>query len=213
MEHSTSFQFKALYHQLGIINEDTEEVWFTLHGYGQLSKYFIRKFRSIANDKRVIVAPGGLSRFYLEGFDGRVGATWMTSEERLLDIENYIHYLQSVYEEVKRKLGDKPVKVHFLGFSQGAATVVRWLEKHEDPFERLILWAGSFPHDMDFPVIGHKLADKRVVMVRGDQDPFVTEEVKQRQLEVINKLGLPIKHVSFEGVHDIDTPTLENLTS
>ena len=36
------------------------------------------------------MAPEGLSRFYLEGFSGKVGATWMTREDRLNDIDNYL---------------------------------------------------------------------------------------------------------------------------
>ena len=86
-------------------------------GMGSSLNIFIRKFIPIANDKRVIVAPGGLSRFYLEGFSGRVGSTWMTKEERLLDIENYISYLNEVANTVLKEASED-VKVTLLGFSQ-----------------------------------------------------------------------------------------------
>jgi hypothetical protein len=44
-ELRTHFDFKARYYKLGEINKDTVQVWFVLHGYGQLAQYFLRKFR------------------------------------------------------------------------------------------------------------------------------------------------------------------------
>ena len=40
-----------------------------------------------------IIAPQGLHKFYLEGTSGRVGASWMTKENREDDIKNYLVYL------------------------------------------------------------------------------------------------------------------------
>ena len=35
----------AKYFTLGELNENTETVWFVIHGYGQLAEYFIKKFK------------------------------------------------------------------------------------------------------------------------------------------------------------------------
>ena len=56
------------------LNEEKspKKIIYALHGYGQLSKYFIRKFESISDDY-LIVAPEGMHRFYKNGNSGRVG--------------------------------------------------------------------------------------------------------------------------------------------
>lgn len=160
MRNTVSFSHEAVFYQTSTITSQTKEVLFVLHGYGQLPEYFIRKFKTIADDNTVIVAPGGLSRFYLDGFSGRVGSTWMTKEERLLDIDNYIKYLDSVAEKVLFNASND-VKITLLGFSQGSATVCRWAEKLKFSFEKLILHSGAFPPDIDFSGLGNKLRNKK----------------------------------------------------
>jgi predicted esterase len=102
-EHHLIFNFKARYYSSGEITTNTKDVLFILHGYGQLAQYFIRKFAALETKDVVVIAPEGLSRFYLEPIEGagrktnRVGATWMTKEDRLVDIENYVNYLDTVF--------------------------------------------------------------------------------------------------------------------
>src|SRR5690242_15478023 len=96
--NTLSFPFSARYFKLGEINEHTTEVWFVLHGQGQLAEFFIQKFKMLEDQNICVIAPEGLSRYYLEGYTGRVGATWMTKENRLMDINNYIQYLNAVYQ-------------------------------------------------------------------------------------------------------------------
>ncbi|GAA5026780.1 esterase [Marivirga lumbricoides] len=207
MKNLVKFSFEASYHQSGPITENTKELWFVLHGYGQLPQYFLRKFDSIASSERVIIAPGGLSRFYLEGFSGRVGSTWMTKEEREVDIRNYVSYLHAVLEDVY--FGDSTCKITLLGFSQGAATVCRWVQQFRINFHRLILWSGAFPHDMEIPAIKRKLEGKEIWMVRGDEDTFINEEKQKEQQKIIDELGVEVEHKLFKGGHDIDEPTLQ----
>jgi hypothetical protein len=64
-------------------NPTAKNLLYVLHGYGHLAPYFIRKFNSLEDS--FIVAPEGMYRFYLYGSSGRVGACWMTKEERLDD--------------------------------------------------------------------------------------------------------------------------------
>lgn len=73
----------ADYYTLGDLS-NANTIWFVLHGYGYLAKYFIKKFEPILSSSVAIVAPEALSRFYSNGvgYDGRVGASWMTKESR-----------------------------------------------------------------------------------------------------------------------------------
>lgn len=215
-EHHLTFNFKARYLSSGEITETTKHVLFVLHGYGQLAPYFIRKFSALENKDVVVIAPEGLSRFYLDPLHGsgrkttRVGATWMTKEDRLTDIENYINYLDTVFSQT---VGNRKITVSVLGFSQGSATACRWILSKHIHFDRLILWAGILPEDMNFEVGAEVLKDKSVIMVYGKQDPFLTDARFNEMKSMVEKLKTKVEIVTFEGGHDIDENTLSGLFS
>src|SRR5689334_22318965 len=75
-----------------------EEIWFVLHGYSQLARHFVRWFEPAGRPGRLIVAPEALSRAYFEEAGGmrRVGASWMTKEDRIAEIDDYVTYLDRV---------------------------------------------------------------------------------------------------------------------
>ena len=80
--------------------------------------------KPLSQEELCIAAPEGLSRFYIRGTDGRVGASWMTRDERLSDIEDHISYLNHWWSS----LGvPSDAEIVVLGFSQGVATAARWL--------------------------------------------------------------------------------------
>ena len=82
-EKKNSFQFDARYFTAGTLGTKTRQVWIIFHGYGQLAPYFLKKFEPLATENIYIIAPEGLSRFYLSELteqgriDNKVGATWM----------------------------------------------------------------------------------------------------------------------------------------
>jgi len=115
----------ARYYTLGALSEKTRTVWFVCHGYGQLANYFLRNFKSLENEKTFIISPEGFHRYYLNGFSGRVGASWMTKEDRLNDIADYVAYLDQLYHKVFSSVNRNNLKVNLLGFSQGGATATR----------------------------------------------------------------------------------------
>ncbi len=209
-EKRIQFEYNARYFQFGELNENTKNLIFVIHGYGQQAKYFLKKFESLNQQGNCIVAPEGLSRFYLEGFSGRVGATWMTKEDRLSDIENYIVYLNSIYESLKPNL-QKNISVSIIGFSQGSATASRWAASLPFDFSQLILWAGVFPPDMDFDKASAKFAKKKMFYVYGTEDPFLTKERLEEMKQLSQKLKVNPKIIKFEGGHEIDKETLNQL--
>ncbi|RAV99114.1 alpha/beta hydrolase [Pseudochryseolinea flava] len=211
---SVKFSFEARYATLGELSSQTKSIWFVIHGYGQLAQYFIRKFTSLESAQTFFVAPEGLSKFYLEDVqsrkqsgNNRVGSSWMTKENRQMDIANYITYLNAVYDDVTNPAPQVPIT--FLGFSQGAATVSRWATQSNRRFDRLILWAGVFPPDMDFAHGGDILKHKETHLVYGTQDPFLNDERFTEMRLISNKLGINPTHTTFEGGHDIDSDTLK----
>jgi predicted esterase len=212
-QHDLDFQFKARYFKLGELNASTKQLWFVIHGYGQLAEFFIRKFKVLEEHNICIIAPEGLSHFYLEDVasraqsgNNRVGASWMTKENRLMDIENYVEYLNSIYQ--KETGGALSVPITVLGFSQGAATVSRWVNAGGINFQRLILWAGIFPPDIDFKTTKEILKDKKTYMVYGKNDPFINDERISEMKTLVSQLGISPETKVFEGKHDIDSQML-----
>ena len=90
----------ARYFTIGEITPNTKNIWFVLHGYGQLAKKFIEPFEELSNDETVIIAPEALSRFYLNGGNGNIGANWMTKEDRDNEINDYVNYLDELYSSL-----------------------------------------------------------------------------------------------------------------
>jgi predicted esterase len=210
-QQELQFDFKARYYRLGKLDSETQQLWFVLHGYGQLAQFFIQKFKALEEAGICVVAPEGLSRFYLNENGGRVGATWMTKENRLVDIENYISYLNQVYKKETGSATSLP-PVTLLGFSQGAATAARWLMNKQIKPDRLILWAGLFPPDMDFEKGSEVLRGIEVIEVYGKQDQFITENSLQQMKELNNKLNLQPTVIEFEGKHELNNEVLLKFT-
>ncbi|MCB9335984.1 MAG: dienelactone hydrolase family protein [Flavobacteriales bacterium] len=201
--HNISVKRTATYSTIGAINT-AQTIWFVLHGYGMLAKYFIKKFEPIANDKTLIVAPDGLSKFYTQGFYGRVGATWMTKEDREEEITDYVNYLNQLYDHILSQNENQNVKINLLGFSQGGATVSRWVANGKVKFDNLILWASVFPDDMNF----ESLDASNTFVLYGDEDEFATNENVQKQKDLLAQSGIDFKMISFTGTHDIPKEVL-----
>ncbi|MCC3156914.1 serine hydrolase family protein [Hymenobacter sp. 15J16-1T3B] len=211
-EHRLQVPRTARYFQLGEL-ASARRLWVVCHGYGQLASYFIRHFRSVVEQVpgTVVVAPEGLSRFYLQGNGGRVGATWMTSEDRLTEIEDFSAYLDAL---LQRLLAQAPADVELcvLGFSQGATTVSRWLLRGGRTPAHLVLWAGTFPADVD-PAAAAALLTRipRLSFVCGDGDSYLAEDRVDEQLALLRSHGAQPHMVWFEGRHELKPAVLIQL--
>lgn len=205
----------ARYYTLGTPGEATREVWFALHGYGQLARYFIRPFRTLDDGSRFVIAPEALSRFYLEGAgpDRRVGATWMTREDRLADINDYIAYLDALYAQVFDGLDRGRTSVHVLAFSQGTATACRWLAEGTASADRLILWGGAVPHDFSFEQHRARLNALRLTLVAGTEDEYATPERVRKEEARLRQEAIAFQSVAFEGGHRLDADVLRELAA
>jgi predicted esterase len=215
-EQELHFNCKARYYTQGELNPSTKRIWFVLHGYGQLAKFFISKFKAVSDAGVYVIAPEGLSKFYLEDVtsrartgNNRVGATWMTRENRISDIENYIAYLNSVYK--KEVPHDYQGEISFFGFSQGAATATRWAIDGNHVFHQLILWAGILPPDMNFEKAHEILKDKKIMEVFGKTDPYLTDE-RLKEVSLLNtRLNIHPTLIEFDGGHEINEEVLKDL--
>ncbi len=208
-EHHIQVQRTARYHMLGKPST-AKELWVVVHGYGQLARYFLNNFEGL-EDGRCIVAPEALSRFYLDAEHSRVGAAWMTREDRLLEIDDHIAYLDALVAGITRN-GPPEMRVCALGFSQGVATVSRWALKGGTRLDRLILWAGGLPPELDQTAL-KAWSKLHVDLVLGDQDEYAKPSdlaAMDRRLELA---GVPRKSHRFSGKHKLEPVLLERLVN
>ena len=212
--HELSFEFKARFFTLGQLDSSTKAIWIVLHGYGQLASYFIRKFELLGSNNIYVIAPEALSRFYVDPLQStgrasdRVGATWMTKENRLVDIENYMTYLDTLYTHL-----DLPsaIPLTVLGFSQGAATVSRWITGGKIKFNRMVLWSGVFPPDMNLVSAKEIFKGKEVMFVYGTSDPFLGDSNYNSMETISSTLDIHPQLMAFEGGHEIPEEVLRKL--
>ena len=201
------------YSQLGECSKKTNTVWIVLHGYGMLSEFFIKKFECILNDSTVVIAPEGSNRFYLENNYYRVGASWMTKLDKEKDIEDNISFIKTLYSNIVDEIGHSNFKLNTLGFSQGGATLVRWIMSNNITIDSLILWGSDVPKDCLTEEKKSRWSSIDVKLFIGNQDEYINEENKQKVIDLINSYGLKYELVEYEGSHKIIEKELEKIAA
>lgn len=181
-----------------------------MHGYGQLAEFFVRKFKSFFTPDRLFIAPEGTNYNYLEGFQGRVGANWMTKHERETAIANNHRLLDKLMASFLEKYSKKP-KIKVLGFSQGAATATRWGSTWAGKIDTLVLWSGGFALDLNLEAANDSFSQTELIMVLGDKDELITPESIQKQEELILSLGKEIQRFNFDGGHELEAEVLDKI--
>jgi predicted esterase len=218
VEHHIAVRRTARYYTLGSATAETRDLWIACHGYGQLALPFLTSMAKVAAPGRLIVAPEGFSRFYVDRTSvtsdppPKVGASWMTREDRDVEIADQVGYLESLHGELRAHLRDD-VRLRLLGFSQGVATVSRWVARGTVRPNDLILWAGSFPLEIDPEEFSQRVEGVAVKMVFGSRDQLTPIAAGDAQLARLTGAGIDAELISFEGGHRLDDATLLSLAS
>lgn len=208
--HKLNVSKTAQFYVLGEPGPKIRQFWLVCHGYAQLASEFLQDFNILDNDQTLVVAPEGLNHFYKKGFNGAVGANWMTRHCREDEIADNAAYLQSLYSRYMAQL-PADVRVILLGFSQGTATVCRWIMRYHPAFHDLVLWAGLPPEDIDYQPHKPYLEDKNLYLLYGSSDPFMTPD-RLTQLQEIETQGhIDFAEERFEGGHEIPGDVLRDL--
>jgi predicted esterase len=212
-EHHLTVSRTARYWVLGDPGPATAEVWIVCHGYGQLAERFLARFAGLDDGGRVLVAPEALSRFYLDplGEHRKVGASWMTREDRLSEIADYLRFLDLVHEAVFERVERERVSLTLLGFSQGTATAARWAVRGAARVDRLVLWSGLLPPDVVPAQEAERLAGLDLVLVAGDRDELAAGESFATQRAALDAAGVRHRLLGFAGGHHLDDEALRRL--
>ena len=212
----------ARYAMAGAPPGEAARIWFVLHGYGQLAPRFLRPFAGAIPADTCVIAPEGLSRFYLEmpRVDGshmqRIGAAWLTRESRETEIADALAWLNGVHDDVvdeSRQARNVTPVTAVLGFSQGVATAMRWVAAGRVTPQCFVAWAGGLALDVSHEMFRAKVVDGDVVLVAGEHDPFVTLTARSAVREQFGSYHVSPRELTFDGAHQLHTETLAQLLS
>ena len=210
-KHNISFEFSSSYITCNKLTDNTENIWIVFHGYGQLSKYFIRRFDVLDGDKNYIIAPQGLSKFYVDEDYKNVGASWLTKEDRGSDLLNQQKYLIKLMDELKLKIDFSKIKINLFGFSQGVSALTRLLMNYNMKVNNVIIWAGWVPDEF-FNINKDVLKDTNLFFVVGNKDKYYNNPIIKGYLKKIkNILNKEIDYFVFNGGHIVDRKVLKKI--
>jgi predicted esterase len=209
-QHAIKITSTAHYYTLGEPGPHVRRFWMVCHGYAQLADAFLEELRVLDDGVSLIVAPEAPHYFYKRGFTGDIGAVWMTTRHRLAAIADYTHYLDAIYRHFIPQL---PPDVHIvvLGFSQGTATVCRWLAAQQPHFHDLVLWAGVPPKDVDYAAAHAYFSTKRLILLYGTADPFITPDRLEEVHAIEATHQIDFDEQAFEGAHEVPETVLRAL--
>jgi len=197
----------ARYYALGELNEKTGQIWIVIHGFRQSAKAFLQGFEPLATGTNFFIAPEALNRFYLTRQGKEVGASWMTREDRLNEIKDYINYLDNLYSTLK--LNNSKAKIIALGFSQGASTLTRWLDSTKHRIDTAVVYAGEVAPELLPLRDGSGLKKTKNYYVCGTKDEFFTPAALDIVKNVYRELNFT--EIFFEGTHVINTDALKKI--
>jgi predicted esterase len=203
---------------MGSFDGPLSEVWIVCHGQGQLAARFLSRFLPIERDDRLFIAPEALSRYYVtppksgpNPANAPIGASWMTREDREREIEDYVRYLDAVHDEVFSKVPREKVLLWVLGFSQGTATAARWVARGKVDPDRVVLWSGMLPPELNSESAGSLARRAPLTVVFGRNDEFASPELIAAQEARVKELGVPHETIRFDGGHEIVPDALRTL--
>jgi predicted esterase len=172
------------------------------HGYGELADEFLNRLTPLHRSDILVVAPEGMHNFYKKGFSGDIGATWMTKRNRESEIEDYSSFLQILFDNYTLQVPPDSLIV-LLGFSQGGATIFRWIMRNQPHFHKLMLWGSLPPEDLNYSAQSEYLSTKELFLLYGTADPFLTED----HISIVKRIeevhSVDFQEFPFDGGHEI----------
>jgi predicted esterase len=160
------------------------------HGYGETAEAHMAELGQIPGiDRWTIVAVQALHPFYVSR-TGMIVASWMTSLDRELAIEDNRAYVRSIVAQFPA-----PAQLVFLGFSQGAAMTYRAAAGSNAT--GVIALGGDVPPDV--ADANSKLPP--VLIGRGIREEWYTEEKLQKDLRFLRGVTT-VSVCEYDGGHE-----------
>jgi predicted esterase len=167
-----------------------EHLLIGFHGYGESAEVQNDELQQIPGIERwTTVAVQALHPFYMHRTGGIV-ASWMTSQDRELAIEDNVAYVRSVVDQFPQ-----PRQLVFLGFSQGVAMAYRAAAR--SAATGLIALGGDMPPEV---ASSHPTLPP-VLIGCGTREEWYTDAKLQSDLRILKPLT-SVEACVFEGGHE-----------
>ena len=194
-------QIATLIHGRYLLAGSTEEPGCPLlvgfHGYAENAEAHLKQLRHIPGaDEWLLCSVSALHRFYHPKSQNII-ASWMTRQGREQMIQDNLRYVANVIAEVRREQRTSDVLV-MAGFSQGVAMTYRAAVGCGFTCHGLLALAGDVPPDV--AAAGSPYFPP-VLLGRGTEDPWYTEEKMDADLETLGKMGADVETCVFEAGH------------
>jgi predicted esterase len=135
----------------------------------------------------------------------------MTREDREVEIEDYVRYLDLLAHRILAAVPEPPrVQVH--AFSQGTATACRWVSFGGLRPDRLVLWGGGVPPDLPLDRYGPTLTRSGLVIAIGNRDKYISQADVDREQVRLAAAGLTPTVHRFDGGHRVDAALLRTFS-
>ena len=200
----------ARYSTYGKMSAKTKYFWFVLHGSNMLAEQMLYKFKEFDLETHFVVAPEGLSRFYLNGFGGDVVSSWMTKRDRLEEIHDFSVYCSTLFDLHVQKI-PATCKTIIMGFSQGGITAMRWLHHIEVSVDFLIPYASWIPEDIDYGIAKTNWDQICKIFTYGEQDQFLNEKRINEIKEICERGNIDFNIEAYPGEHRVDKKQLKKI--
>lgn len=209
-QHHIKVERTARFYASGTHASNADQFWTLIHGYGQLGNEMIDTLQPLMGEHTLMVAPEALSRFYLKSGTDRVGASWMTKEDRLNEIVDYVAYLDAVAFQYFTQIPHNAER-HVLGFSQGCATMCRWLAQRKPDVNHVWICSGSLPHDLNWPAFTEYMKGRQLHILVGDEDKWITQDGIDAAKALLEEHDLDFDLHVFNGGHVIHIETIKSI--
>jgi predicted esterase len=173
------------------------------HGYGENAERHLQELLAIPGTASwVRVAVQALHPFY-NTKTGEVVANWMTKEDRELAIADNAAYVRSVVGRVRQQTGAGGPLV-YAGFSQGAAMAYRAAALAGHAAAGIVAVGGDLPPELGGGAspLAPAPSNLRVLVARGDGDPWYTRDKLATDLAALAHLGVPALPLTYAGGHE-----------
>ena len=209
-EKHVSYTTKNTYETLNTLTSKTKNIWIVFHGIGYLSRYFLRYFNELPPEENYIIAPQAPSKYYLNGKYTHVGASWLTKENTLAEMENVSSYLDAVF--AAEQLPENTNLIVF-GFSQGVSIASRWTALNCVKCNQLVLYAGGIPNEMtpeEFKFLEAQHTQVKIIV--GTKDEYLIEErMKSESKKIATLFNNKAEITTFEGGHEVRKKIINSL--
>ena len=164
-EKEITYRTTNTYTTLNHLTSNTKNVWLVFHGIGYLSRYFVRLFENLDKTENYIIAPQAPSKYYKGEDYRRVGSSWLTRENTIIERANVLRYVDSVMESENIS---KNVNLIVLGYSQGVSIAARWVASRKINCKALVMISGGFPKELTKENLSFLTETTKIIHILGE---------------------------------------------